>query len=162
MKIICLHFSGAQLKQEKEAKLKDLSKTKEEAERIKSEKEALKKDAEDLENVALEYYRKLEEEIKKKKVEEEEAKNRTEAKETFDRFDSNQDGLLNIPELQSRKLFDKDNDGAGELKYNTNVFNETILKWVYVYFTFYMTTLYLRYMRYCYRNIQNKRMYMTA
>lgn len=112
-----ISFTGAQLKQEKQIKLKEFSKTKEEAVRIRTEKEELKKNAEHLENVALEYYRKLEEEEKKKKAEEEDAKNRAEAKETFERFDSNQDGVLDISELQSRKMFDKDGDGEGKCSY---------------------------------------------
>lgn len=96
-------------------KLKDQSKAKEEAERVRVEKEALKKAAEDLENAALEYYRKIEEENKRKKAEAEDAKNKAEAKETFDRFDSNRDGILDIVELQTRKTFDKDGDGTGIL-----------------------------------------------
>lgn len=107
-------LSGLQLKQEKQAKLKELAKVKEEAEKIRTEKEALKKDAEDLENVALDYYRKLEEENKKKKADEDEAKNKAESKETFERFDSNQDGLLDVSEMQPRKIFDKDGDGLGK------------------------------------------------
>lgn len=110
---------GAHIKQEKEAKLKELSKSKEEAEKIKTEKELLKKDAEDLESTALEYYRKLEEESKKRKAEEEEANNRAEAEQTFAKFDSNQDGVLDIPELQSRHIFDKNADGAGKSRYIT-------------------------------------------
>lgn len=87
---------------------------KEDAVRIRTEKDALKNNAEHLENIALEYYRKLEEEEKRRKTEEEEEKNRLEATETFNRFDSNQDGILEIHELQSRKNFDKDGDGIGK------------------------------------------------
>lgn len=108
-----LFLSGIQLKKEKKAKLTQLLKIKEDAERIRNENEELKKTAEDSEKVALEEYRKLEEEEKKRNAEEQEKKSRAEAKETFDKFDSNQDGLLDISELQSRKMFDKDGDSMG-------------------------------------------------
>lgn len=114
---ISLFLPGTLLKQDKQTKLKDLQKNKDEAERIRTEKETLKKEAEKLENGALDYYRKLEEEEKRKKSEEEENRNRVEAKETFERFDSNQDGMLDIPELQTRTVFDKNADGASKNKY---------------------------------------------
>lgn len=103
------------MKLDKETKLTELLKNKEEAETLKEEKEVLKKDAEGLENIALDYYRKLEEEAKKKKVEEEAAKNQAEAIETFNKFDSNQDGVIDIAELQTRQTFDKDRDGEGNV-----------------------------------------------
>ncbi|VEN57325.1 unnamed protein product [Callosobruchus maculatus] len=102
---------GVHAKHEKQNKLQELQRNKEEAEKLKQEKENLKHEAEKLENAALEYYRKLEEEAKKKKVEEEAAKNRAEALETFKKFDSNQDGLVSVQELQTRPSFDKDRNG---------------------------------------------------
>lgn len=85
-----------------------------------------------MENIALEYYRKLEEEEKRKQTEEEEKKNREEAKETFNRFDSNQDGILDIFELQSRKMFDKDGDGVGKCyQHKTNVITKVSLNSVH-------------------------------
>lgn len=93
--------------------MNELLKDKDQAEKLKAEKEAIKKDAEDRENAALEYYRKLEEEAKKKKQEEEEAKSKAEALETFTKFDSNQDGQVDISEIQSRSNFDKDRNGEG-------------------------------------------------
>ncbi|CAH1965933.1 unnamed protein product [Acanthoscelides obtectus] len=102
---------GVNAKNEKQNKHQELQKNKEDAEKLKEEKEYLKNEAEKLENAALEYYRKLEEEAKKKKVEEEAAKNRAEAEETFKKLDSNQDGLVSIEELQTRTSFDKDHNG---------------------------------------------------
>lgn len=106
-------FTGALLKQEKQEKLVELNKRRSEAERIKNEKEQLKKDAEALEAAALEKYRKIEEEEKKIKDEEEAARNRAEALETFDKFDSNKDGKVEVAELQTRQSFDKDRNGEG-------------------------------------------------
>ncbi|XP_018575488.1 glucosidase 2 subunit beta [Anoplophora glabripennis] len=102
---------GIQMKQEKQTKLGELQKNKEEAEKVRAEKEALKNEIEEEEKSALEYYRKLEEEEKKRRAEEEEAKNRAEATEIFNKFDSNQDGMLVIAELQTRHNFDKDGNG---------------------------------------------------
>ncbi|KAJ8961626.1 hypothetical protein NQ314_005878 [Rhamnusium bicolor] len=106
-----LSQKGIQMKQEKQVKLNELQKNKEEAEKLREEKLTLKKEAEELESAALEYYRKLEEEIKKKKAEEEAARNRAEALENFNKFDSNQDGYVDITELQTRQNFDKDRNG---------------------------------------------------
>nr|XP_023017571.1 glucosidase 2 subunit beta-like [Leptinotarsa decemlineata] len=119
-----LSQKGIQLKQEKQLKINELQKNKEEAEKLKAEREALKKEVEEQENAALEYYRQLEEEIKKKKAEEEEKKNRAEAIETFNEFDSNQDGLVDISELRTRESFDKDRNGEvseEEAKYFLNL-----------------------------------------
>ncbi|XP_056632367.1 glucosidase 2 subunit beta-like [Diorhabda sublineata] len=102
---------GIQLKQEKQIKLTELGKNMEEAEKLKIEKEALKKEIESLENKALEYYRKLEDEAKLKKEEEEAAAQRAEAIETFNKFDSNQDGWLEISEVKVRTSFDRDGNG---------------------------------------------------
>lgn len=104
---------GIQMKQEKHAKLSELQKSKEEAEKVKAEKEALKQEIEEAEKEALEFYRKLEEEEKTKKAETEEAKTRAEATEIFNKFDSNQDGLLDVAEIQTRQSFDKDRNGEG-------------------------------------------------
>jgi protein kinase C substrate 80K-H len=96
--------------------LVELQKNKDEAEKVKAEKQKLKDGIEALENKALELYRKLEEEEKKQKAEAEAAKNRVEATETFNKFDSNQDGLIDLSELQTRQTFDKDRNGEGDIK----------------------------------------------
>lgn len=106
---------GAQLKEEKKEKLAELQKNKAEAERVKTEKENIKKQLEELEAVALEKYRKLEEEEKQRKQEEEQKKSREEALATFDVFDSNKDGKVDLSELQTRQSFDKDRNGEGML-----------------------------------------------
>ncbi|XP_065156974.1 glucosidase 2 subunit beta-like [Atheta coriaria] len=106
-----LSAEGIKMKQQKKDKLVELQKSKIEAERVMKEKEELKKQAEDLESVALEEYRKIEDEIKAKKAIEEAEMIRKEATETFEKFDSNADGLLSIPELQTRQPFDKDHNG---------------------------------------------------
>ncbi|KAB0801910.1 hypothetical protein PPYR_04096 [Photinus pyralis] len=110
---IRLEFSqkGIQLKQEKKDKLSDLLKQDAEAQHIVQEKEALKKEAEDLENQVLEQYRKIEEENRKQKLEEELASTRPEAIDTFRKFDTNQDGLVDVMEIQAHSTFDKDRNG---------------------------------------------------
>ncbi|CAG9837094.1 unnamed protein product [Diabrotica balteata] len=102
---------GIQLKQEKQAKLTELQKNKEEAEKLKLEKEALKKEIEELESTALEYYRKLEDEEKQKREEEEAQAQKGEATEYFNKYDANQDGWLEVAEVKSRIAFDRDNNG---------------------------------------------------
>ena len=59
---------------------------------MRKEKEALKIAAEEVENVALEKYRKIEEEIKQKEQEEEKRASEQEAFEHFHKLDANQDG----------------------------------------------------------------------
>lgn len=106
---------GVQLKEEKREKLAELQRNKAEAEKVKSEKESIKKRLEELEYAALEQYRELAEEEKQIKQEEEEKKNREEAVTTFETFDSNKDGKIDLAELQTRQSFDKDRNGKGTL-----------------------------------------------
>lgn len=73
-------------------RLEQLHKDRAEADGVKKEKEALKIAAEELENVALEKYRKIEEELKQRQQEEEKKANEQEAFEHFHRLDANQDG----------------------------------------------------------------------
>lgn len=114
---------GMQLKQEKKEKLVELQNSKAEPERVKTEKDSIKKQLEELEAAALEKYRKLEEKEKKRKEEEEQSKNREEAMTTFDTFDSNKDGKVDLSELQTRQSFDKDRNGEGMLSLKTNIHN---------------------------------------
>jgi protein kinase C substrate 80K-H len=79
---------------------------------MKEEKQKLKEEAEAAENLALEVYRKAEEEQRKSKQEAEAQENRREAEETFNRYDSNQNGFLEIIEVQTRIVFDRNRDGA--------------------------------------------------
>lgn len=112
---------GVHLKEEKKEKLVELQKNKVEAEKVKLEKENLKKQLEELEAAALEKYRKLEEEEAQRKQEEELKKNREDALETFNTYDSNRDGKVDLSELQTRQNFDKDRNGEGTLSVKTNI-----------------------------------------
>lgn len=108
-----LSEKGIQMKHEMKEKLVEIQKRKSEAEKVQKEKEQIKKQIEDLENNALRKYREIEEEEKRIKAEAEAASNKEEATETFNRFDSNQDGKVDIAELQTRQTFDKDRNGEG-------------------------------------------------
>lgn len=102
---------GKQLKDDHKSRLNELEKTVEEAKSLRDEKENLKKEAEDLENDALQVYRDLEEKAKKIKEEEEALANRNEAEDTFKHYDSNANNLIELVELQTRSVFDRDRNG---------------------------------------------------
>lgn len=122
-----LSQKGEQLKQEKKEKLIILNKNKNDAELIKKEKETLKTEIESLENQALQQYRLIEEEQKRIKQEEETEKFKNEAEDAFKLFDSNQDGKIDITEIQTRPTFDRDRDGEiteEEAKYFLDEHNE--------------------------------------
>ncbi|XP_052863048.1 glucosidase 2 subunit beta [Anopheles cruzii] len=103
---------GRALKDEQRARLGELDKSRAEAEGLREEKASLKSEAEALENAALKVYRDREEEAKKVREEAEAHSNRDEAEETFRKFDSNQNSLLEVVELQTRIVFDRNRDGA--------------------------------------------------
>uniref|UniRef100_A0A182MRU5 Glucosidase 2 subunit beta n=1 Tax=Anopheles culicifacies TaxID=139723 RepID=A0A182MRU5_9DIPT len=103
---------GRALKDEQRARLADLDKNRAEAEALKQEKATMKSEAEELENAALKMYRDREEEAKKLKEEAEAVSNRDEAEETFRKYDSNQNQMLELVELQTRIVFDRNRDGA--------------------------------------------------
>ncbi|XP_049871291.1 glucosidase 2 subunit beta [Pectinophora gossypiella] len=103
--------------------LAQLEKDKADAEKIKAEKESLKSELEAKENEALKVYREAEEEERQKKAEEERQTHMKEATEHFERFDSNNDGVLTKDEIQVVNVFDKDKDGQvdeEEFKYFLN------------------------------------------
>lgn len=102
---------GAQLKKAKRQELNELTAQKLEAEKVLLEKDVLKKDVESQESAALEVYKTIEDEQKRKTDELNALQDRKEAIETFHKLDSNQDGLLEISELQSRSGFDTDRNG---------------------------------------------------
>ncbi|KAK7863853.1 hypothetical protein R5R35_003336 [Gryllus longicercus] len=108
---IQLSKKGKQIRQEKQEKLNQLEKDLGEAERLKKEKEGLKIAAEDLEGSALKQYQQEEEERKQAQNEEEKRENEQEAFEYFHKLDSNQDGKLQLSELQVRQTFDSNRDG---------------------------------------------------
>lgn len=102
---------GKALKEENTNKLGELIKSKAEAEAVKQEKEKIKHLAEDLEKAALETYRAAAEEEKRVKDEEQAQANQKEAEETFRKYDSNQNGKVEVVELQTRIVFDRNRDG---------------------------------------------------
>lgn len=103
---------GKAMKDEQKIRMDQLEKSKQEAESLRSEKEKIKSKAEGLENAALDVYRELEEAQKRIKDEQEAIDEEQEAKETFYRFDSNQDGFIEVIELQTRMQFDRNHDGV--------------------------------------------------
>ncbi|KAK6630658.1 hypothetical protein RUM43_014643 [Polyplax serrata] len=103
---------GKQLKLDRKEKLKQLETDKQEAESIKSEKEKLKMQAEDLEKIALDEFRKLKEEEQALLKEEERKQEEQEAFEIFTMLDSNMDKKIQLSELQVRQTFDQNRDGA--------------------------------------------------
>ncbi|XP_050089648.1 glucosidase 2 subunit beta [Anopheles aquasalis] len=103
---------GRGLKDEQRVRLAELEKSRAEAEALRDEKASLKSEAEELENAALKVYRDREEEAKRLKEEAAAHSNRDEAMETFQKFDSNQNNLLELVELQTRIVFDRNRDGA--------------------------------------------------
>lgn len=102
---------GKALKEENTNKLGELIKSKAEAEAVKQEKEKIKHLAEDLEKAALETYRAAAEEEKRARDEEQAQANQKEAEETFRKYDSNQNGKVEVVELQTRIVFDRNRDG---------------------------------------------------
>ncbi|XP_053685918.1 glucosidase 2 subunit beta [Sabethes cyaneus] len=103
---------GKTMKEEQRVRFAELERSKAEAEALSKEKTAIKEDAEALENAALKVYRDREEEAKRAKQEAEALSNRDEAEEVFRKYDSNQNQLLEIVELQTRVVFDRDRDGS--------------------------------------------------
>lgn len=103
---------GKKMREEQNERLSELEKSKLQAEQIKEEKYKLKSEAEDLENAALDVYRKAEEEEKKQKEALEAQSNRAEAEETFRKYDSDNNGKIELIELQTRIAFDKDRNGV--------------------------------------------------
>lgn len=107
---------GKKQKEEQNIRMAELEKAKQQAEQLKEEKSKMKSEAEVLENAALDVYRQAEAEDKKHKEELEADANRVDAEETFRKFDSNNNGKLEIIELQTRIAFDRDRNGFVELE----------------------------------------------
>lgn len=107
---------GRKQKEEQKIRMSELEKARQQAEQLKEEKYKMKSDAEVSENAALDVYRQAENEDKKQKEELEAQANRKEAEETFKKFDSNSNGKLEIIELQTRIVFDKDRNGVVDLE----------------------------------------------
>lgn len=104
-------LKGKTLKEENTNKLTELIKSKAEAESVKQEKEKIKKQVEDLEKAALDTYRAAADEEKRVKDELMAQENHREAEETFRKYDSNQNGRVEVAEMQTRIAFDRNRDG---------------------------------------------------
>lgn len=104
-------LKGKALKEENTNKLTELDKSKAEAEAVKQEKEKIKQLAEDVEKAALETYRAAADEEKRVRDEQMAQENQKEAEETFRKYDSNQNGRVEVAELQTRIAFDRNRDG---------------------------------------------------
>lgn len=104
-------LKGKALKEENTKKLTELANSKQEAEAVKQEKENIKRAAEDLEKAALDTYRAAAEEEKRVRDEMMAQENQREAEETFRKYDSNQNGKVEVAELQTRIVFDRNRDG---------------------------------------------------
>lgn len=107
---------GKKQKEEQKIRMAELERARQQAEQLKDEKAKFKDDAELLENAALEVYKQAEDEDRKVKEEMEAQANRNEAEETFRKFDSNSNGKIEIIELQTRIVFDKDRNGVVDLE----------------------------------------------
>ena len=97
--------------EEKKLRLQEKEVRKAELEAVKVEKEKMKEEAEAPEKEALDYYRKIEEEEKKRAEEADAARAAAEAESYFALLDSDQDGVVTIPELQARTGLDTNKDG---------------------------------------------------
>lgn len=102
---------GRALKDDHKSRLAELQKSEQEATSLKEERESLKKKAEDMENAALEVYRAAKEIENQEKSKLEAAANAKEAEETFKKYDSNGNGIIEIAEIQTRVAFDRNRDG---------------------------------------------------
>lgn len=107
-----LSVKGKALKDEQLNRLEELKKSIAEAQLLKEERENIKRDAETLESAALATYKEALDQERAARNEESATHNADEARDTFMRFDSNGNGLLEIVELQTRIQFDRNRDGA--------------------------------------------------
>lgn len=106
-----LSAKGKSLRDERDSRLAELQNRRKEADAIREEKMNIKKQAEDVEAEALQVYKEIQETERQEKTRQREAENENEAQQTFVKFDSNNDGFIEIAELQTRVSFDKDRNG---------------------------------------------------
>ncbi|XP_077549826.1 glucosidase 2 subunit beta isoform X2 [Haemaphysalis longicornis] len=111
---------GKKHRQDCKSKLEELRGTVEEARKSRDALEAVKKQAQDVENQALQKYRDIEaerkkeqEELEMKKHEEEE---QAQAEKAFKSLDLDGDGTLTAAELQTNIIFDQNRDGTVSLE----------------------------------------------
>ena len=97
-----------------------MQKSRDEAEAIRTEKEELKRIAEERKNEVLEKYQETESEKHLDQVEDGEEPGKEKEKlhgqgssveDTFTWLDTNGDGKITLPELQSHSVFDQNRDG---------------------------------------------------
>lgn len=106
-----LSTKGKALREERGARLADLQNRRQETDSIREEKQNLKKQAEDIETEALQVYKDIQETEKLERTRQQAAENDNEAQQIFVKFDSNNDGFIELAELQTRASFDKDRNG---------------------------------------------------
>lgn len=106
-----LSLKGKALREERDVRLADLQNRRQEADAIREEKQNLKKQAEDIETEALQVYKDIQETEKLERTRQKAAENDNEAQQTFMKFDSNNDGFIELAEIQTRASFDKDRNG---------------------------------------------------
>jgi len=97
--------------EEKKLRLQEKETKKSELEAVKEEKQKLKEEAEAPEKEALDYYRKIEEEVQRREEEEKAARTAAEAESYFRDLDTDQNGEVSLAELQARPGLDTNKDG---------------------------------------------------
>jgi len=103
---------GKLMQDERVTQVADKEGKKRELENMKEAKRMEKEEAEKPEKEALEFYRQLQEEENSKKAEAENEVKDNEAEELFNVLDTNQDGVVDVAELQVRPGLDTNKDGA--------------------------------------------------
>lgn len=104
--------TGKAKREEQRTRLKELERAKHEANLIKNERETVKLEIESKEKVALDNYRKMADQLEQERKEKEEYELWEEGVQKFKLFDTNNDNLVEIAELQVDLIFDADNDGV--------------------------------------------------
>lgn len=107
---------GKALKDEHTNRLEELKKSHAEAEALTSEREKIKLEAEALENDALEVYKIAQENERRERMEKDAQENKQEAEEIFRKYDSDNNGVIDLAEIQTRIAFDKNRDGEVSLE----------------------------------------------
>lgn len=102
---------GKAMKAEQASRLEELKRSYAEAEALANEREVIKKEAEALEADALAVFNEAQMTERRQRSEREAIENSNEAEDIFTKYDSNQDGKLEIAEIQTRIAFDKNRNG---------------------------------------------------
>lgn len=102
---------GKVMKAEQASRLEELKRSYAEAEALANEREIIKKEAEALESDALAVFNEVQMTERRQRSEREAIENANEAEDIFTKYDSNQNGKLEIAEIQTRIAFDKNRNG---------------------------------------------------